>query len=153
MRRHSTSFGGEEDSLANKKRSESEADLDITPMIDVVFLLLIFFMVTSTMQDPQTNDPPPAEHGVGTDSSVATILTINRPEDPAAPVTVILSDGSEGSLEDVKTNVQEGMAENRHHVILKADRDVPHGVILQVMRKANEVEGVQFFIEVSDKNK
>ncbi|MCA9070991.1 MAG: biopolymer transporter ExbD [Planctomycetaceae bacterium] len=153
MRQHSTSFGGEEDSLANKKREDSEADLDITPMIDVVFLLLIFFMVTSTMQDPQTNDPPPAENGVATDSSAATILTINRPEDPSAPITVILSNGNEGSLEDVKADVQQGVAEDRYHVILKADRDVPHGIILEVMRKANEVEGVQFFIEVSDKHK
>ena len=82
---------------------------------------------------------------------MATILTINRPEDPSAPISVILSDGSEGNLEDVKQDVQEGVAEDRHHVILKADRDVPHGIILKVMRKANEVEGVQFFIEVSDK--
>jgi len=150
VKRHSTSFGGEEDALANKKRSESEADLDITPMIDVVFLLLIFFMVTSTMQDPQQNDPPPAKHGADTDSSKATILTINRPEDPAAPPVVVLSTGEEGGLEDVKADVEAGIAEDRSFVILKADRDVPHGVVLAVMKKANEVEGVQFFIEVQD---
>ena len=32
MKRHSASFGGEEDTLANKKRMDSEADLDITPL-------------------------------------------------------------------------------------------------------------------------
>ncbi|MEZ6068519.1 MAG: biopolymer transporter ExbD [Planctomycetaceae bacterium] len=32
------------------KRAAEEDDLDITPMIDVTFLLLIFFMVTSTME-------------------------------------------------------------------------------------------------------
>ena len=36
------SFGG--------KRKPIEGELDITPMIDVTFLLLIFFMVSSTMQ-------------------------------------------------------------------------------------------------------
>ncbi len=35
-----------------KKKKAEEADLDITPMIDVTFLLLIFFMVASKM-DPQ----------------------------------------------------------------------------------------------------
>ena len=151
MKRHSTSFGGEEDCLANKKRSESETDLDITPMIDVVFLLLIFFMVTSTMQDPRENDPPPAKHGVGADSSIATILTINRPEDAASEPTVVFANGEEGTLEDIKAEVEAGVAEDRFHVIIKADRDVPHGVVNQVMRKAAEVENVQLFVEVSDK--
>lgn len=153
MKRHSTSFGAEEDSLANKKRSESETDLDITPMIDVVFLLLIFFMVTSTMQNKRERDVPPAKHGVGVDSSIATTLTINRPTDPGTPPAIVLSTGKEGTLEDVKADVEEGVANGNNLVILKADRDVPHGVIVEVMRKANEVEGVQFHIEVRDKTK
>ncbi len=152
MKRHSTSFGGDEDNLANKKRGDSEADLDITPMIDVVFLLLIFFMVTSTMQSKRELDVPPAKHGAKVDSSTATILTINRPEDPDGPPTVILSDGKEGTLEDVKADVEAGIAKGKKRVILKADRDVHHGVILEVMRKANEVEGVEFDMEVRDQN-
>ncbi|HAA50734.1 MAG TPA: hypothetical protein DCE43_13545, partial [Planctomycetaceae bacterium] len=40
MARRSTSS----DNAFSRKRSESDADLDITPMIDVTFLLLIFFM-------------------------------------------------------------------------------------------------------------
>ena len=32
-----------------KKRQEPELDVDMTPMIDCVFLLLIFFMVVATM--------------------------------------------------------------------------------------------------------
>ena len=151
MKRHSASFGGEEDTLANKKRMDSEADLDITPMIDVVFLLLIFFMVTSTMQSKRERDVPPAKHGVGVDSSIATVLTINRPMDPTSPPAIILSSGKEGTIEDVKTDVEEGVANGNTLVILKADRDVPHGVILEVMRKANEVEGVHFHMEVRDK--
>lgn len=151
MRQHSTSFGGEEDAFANKKRSESEADLDITPMIDVVFLLLIFFMVTSTMQDARKNDPPPAKHGVDADPSVATILTINRPEDLEAEPTVVFPSGEEGTLDDIKAEVEAGVAESKFHVIIKADRDVPHGVVKKVMRKASEVEDVQLFVEVRDK--
>ena len=36
--------------FGKKKKKKDEADLDITPMIDVVFLLLIFFMVSTTFQ-------------------------------------------------------------------------------------------------------
>ena len=42
-----------------KKKKNEDADLDITPMIDVVFLLLIFFMVTSTMDDQKAANVPP----------------------------------------------------------------------------------------------
>lgn len=33
-----------------KQREEGEADINLTPLIDVVFLLLIFFMVSTTFQ-------------------------------------------------------------------------------------------------------
>ena len=52
---------------STRKRGE-EAELDITPMIDVTFLLLIFFMVTSTMQGKPDLDVPPVKHGVGVDA-------------------------------------------------------------------------------------
>lgn len=35
-------------SLQNRPRSESTENIDITPMIDMVFILLIFFMVSTT---------------------------------------------------------------------------------------------------------
>ena len=66
------SLGG--DSI--KKKKKDEAELDITPMIDVVFLLLIFFMVTSTMDDQKAANVPPAKHGVGADANKATIISI-----------------------------------------------------------------------------
>ncbi len=154
MKRRSTSFGGEEAGFAVKKHAASEADLDITPMIDVVFLLLIFFMVTSTMESKRQNDVPPSRHGLSVDSTTAITLTINRPDDPSAPPVILLGDGTtEGSLDDVKAEVQEAVAAGKNKVILKADRDVPNGVTLEVMRKANEVEGVQFYFEVRDKPK
>jgi biopolymer transport protein ExbD len=153
VKRRSTSFGGDEAGFAVKKHVGEEADLDITPMIDVVFLLLIFFMVTSTMESKRQNDVPPSRHGLSVDSTTAIVLTINRPADPNAEPVVLLSDGTEGTLDDVKADVQSAVENGKNKVILKADRDVPNGVTLEVMRKANEVEGVQFFFEVRDKTK
>ena len=34
-----------------KRQSQSEVDVNLTPLIDVVFLLLIFFMVSTTFTD------------------------------------------------------------------------------------------------------
>lgn len=51
------------------KRKKDETNIDLTPMLDVVFILLIFFVVTASFlkeqaidvrgQDPNNNPPPP----------------------------------------------------------------------------------------------
>lgn len=51
------------------KRKKDESNIDLTPMLDVVFILLIFFVVTASFikdsaldaasQDPNNNPPPP----------------------------------------------------------------------------------------------
>lgn len=53
------------------KRKKDESNIDLTPMLDVVFILLIFFVVTASFlkesaidlrgQDPNNNPPPPSE--------------------------------------------------------------------------------------------
>lgn len=53
-----------------KSQNEEEADIDITPMLDVVFIMLIFFIVTASFvkesaidlnKPPQTDEPPDPE--------------------------------------------------------------------------------------------
>ena len=51
------------------RRKKDESNIDLTPMLDVVFILLIFFVVTASFlkeqaidvrgQDPNNNPPPP----------------------------------------------------------------------------------------------
>lgn len=51
------------------KRKKEESKIDLTPMLDVVFILLIFFVVTASFlkessldirgQDPNSEPPPP----------------------------------------------------------------------------------------------
>ena len=50
-----------------RRRTEEESQIDLTPMLDVVFIMLIFFIVTATfinetaidVQRPPTTDEPP----------------------------------------------------------------------------------------------
>jgi biopolymer transport protein ExbD len=48
--------------LPKPKRDSSEGELDITPMIDIVFLLLSFFVVVSRMDPQATVNLPRATH-------------------------------------------------------------------------------------------
>jgi biopolymer transport protein ExbD len=51
-----------------RRRDEEESQIDLTPMLDVVFIMLIFFIVTATfidettiaVQRPPTTDQPPS---------------------------------------------------------------------------------------------
>ena len=60
------------------KTGPSEASVDLTPMLDVVFILLIFFIVTSTFIQEKTlglePPPPPAPIGQQSDSTVIVYL-------------------------------------------------------------------------------
>lgn len=54
-----------------------ELTLNLTPMIDVVFQLLIFFMVATTFQDPERElevELPPAESGEVLDDELDEII-------------------------------------------------------------------------------
>lgn len=142
-------FAGSDDGSGFKTRKSPEADLDITPMIDCVFLLLIFFMVSSTMRGNVDDKVPAAEHGVGIDSRGSTIVRIEA----ADPSPRILLNEQESSVEDVKPYVEQGLQLGHSLVVIKADREVPHGFVQQVTRAVNSVEGVKFSIGVQDKKK
>ena len=165
MKRRATSFGGDDDAPpTGGSKARSEADLDITPMIDVTFLLLIFFMVTSTMQQIQENLPM-AEHGVGVESRDSLVVSILAPKSTSAPPSVRVGGGEElsgsGGPTDlgedrrarIRDLVAQGQQEGASRVIIRADRDVPYGFISQVMRAVNEVEGMAFSFEVKDKRR
>lgn len=60
--------------LATRKREEP--DLDITPMIDITFLLLIFFLVATRIDSTASAKLPEARHGVSTQSARAVHFTV-----------------------------------------------------------------------------
>jgi len=141
------------DAAFTRKRSESDADLDITPMIDVTFLLLIFFMVTSTMQPDEVLDVPTSIHGLGVEANSAVLITISAGEPPMINLV-----GAQTETEDpelVGDYVRAGMERGSKQVIIKAERLVQHGFVQKVTREANNVikefPDARFSIAVEDK--
>ena len=143
-------FGDVDGGASAQRARRTEADLDITPMIDVTFLLLIFFMVTSTMQSEQDLDVPVAKHGVGIDTKAATVIIV-RAAEPTPSIFLGEEEKQPAGLEDVTGYVEAGLRGDRIDVIVKADRDVPHGFVQEVAKKAAAVEGIRFSIGVRDK--
>jgi biopolymer transport protein ExbD len=136
---------------AQLKQPTEDDEPDITPMIDMTFLLLIFFMVTSTMKPEGALQIPAARNGVGVASEDACILSIF--DDDGTP-GVYLSDmerkNGPVAPEQVTAYVQE---RKKRIVIIKSDRKVPSGFVEEVARKANEseIEDLTFYVAVQDR--
>lgn len=141
---------GEMTGATARRRRLSGGDLDLTPMIDVTFLLLIFFMVASTMQSTPSLDLPPAENSRGVESAGAIVITVL--DGGAGPPRLILGDGrgAEGTLEQISGYVAEGVTAGKRRVILKVEGDVPSGTVQEVTRQVTKIDGIDLYLGVGE---
>ncbi len=102
--------------------------IDIAPLVDVVFLLVIFFAVSTTFEDRagMKLELPTSSSTVERDSSEITLQMAvdGRLVLEGQPVT-------EETLEETLKAVLEGRS-NRL-VVLRADREVRHGEVVRIM--------------------
>ena len=112
------------------KEVEEEVGIGLTSLIDVIFLLLIFFMVTTTLIDPSKK------------------LDIQLPEAKAAapdtksiPVTIelgprgkILLNGKRVNLKTLESRLKAlGGGSQKKTAIVRADRRLDYGQVVRVL--------------------
>ena len=69
------------------RRQLEDTEMDITPMIDVTFLLLIFFIVASKMEESANVPLPPAVTGHPVLVKQSVVITVGEgPDDATAAV-------------------------------------------------------------------
>jgi biopolymer transport protein ExbD len=129
--------------------------IDLTPMVDVVFQLLIFLMITYRASVLSEVEMPQAEYGMGVEQTEAIIITLAKPETPGGPIAVY--DGASldpeqrlDSPEAIRQAIENGLATGRRRVVLQADGAVPHGEVLRIGGIVGQVEGVGLHIGVED---
>lgn len=131
------------------EHEEVEDNPDFTAMIDMTFILLAFFVVTSTMEVSSSLTLPPARSGDGLRDQ-STVLSIYY--DGENPV-VYLGDSREtpATMSEVTAFVSAGIAEQKLLVLIKADRETPSGFVEDVARAAGRADGVEgYFVAVRD---
>ncbi len=126
--------------LPRKKREDDE--MDITPMIDITFLLLIFFIVCSTMDPTKIGQIPEADNGLAISAKNSAVIFIN----PAGEDRVILSrmDGSEFSsdedaqaseiIEYITSELERSLGASKQHVMLFGDGEVKVGQVTRIQK-------------------
>ena len=112
----------------NNKRLMS--DINVTPLVDVMLVLLIIFMVTAPMM----------MQGVEVNLPKTTTKSIKSPEDP-----LILTVTKKGelfiekqslTLETIEPKLKSILKYRRDkQVLLKADKDIPYGFVIQVVSR------------------
>lgn len=121
----------------------NDAELDITPMIDIVFLLLIFFLVSSKMTAEQAVELPKARHGGVVAGKESVIIIMRRGTGEIAQV--LKEDGKSSFSSDpdqqgaeISEYVQQGIDAGKKHVIIRAEGSVRHGEIGRVSEAISE---------------
>ena len=110
---------------------EDEAQIDLTPMLDVVFIMLIFFIVTSTFVKESGVDVtrPQAETSVVTESNAIQI--------GITAANQIFMDKRQIDKRAIRANVEKSLAENPGaSVIIVADQDSNTHTLIDVMDQA-----------------
>ncbi|NLP11722.1 biopolymer transporter ExbD [bacterium] len=146
--------------MAHKKKGRINIFIDMTPMVDVVMLLLTFFMLT-------THFKPPSEAEVALPSSTS---QFKLPESDVMTVTLTKDNrmflgldsqrlrarvfGEENQLksgielEDRETLanmlVQARMANPKLRTVIKADKETPYGPVEDIMNILQKVKITRF---------
>jgi len=115
-------------SLQSKTDRSPGTAIDIAPLIDVVFILLIFFLVTTTFV---------RDTGVDVDRPGAVVTRPLEPTSLRVSITAsneIYTDGGRVDLDELRVKVTEFVARDRQRsVIVIPDREVPSGRLIEVM--------------------
>jgi len=112
----------------NKDIAEEESNIDITPMLDVVFIMLIFFIVTATFIKESGIDVNRPDAATAVKKSKANILiAINDKNE-------IWIDRRQVDIRSVRPNIERLHAENpQGSVVIQADKKSYTETLIKVM--------------------
>lgn len=114
-----------------------QSEINVTPFVDVVLVLLIIFMITAPMLDqgveidlPQTKEvdvlPTDTEH---------LVLTIQKDGK-------VFLDNYEVELTNLEERINVLVTEKQRALFIKADTTVPYGVVVDIMGRV-KAAGIQ----------
>lgn len=113
---------------------EEDTELNMTPMLDVVFILLIFFIVTSVFVKTPGIEPREPEATTDAEWKPTILVAVNAANE-------IWIDKRPYSIEEIRPVVTAIRDESpKAQAIIKADRDAEVGTVMAVQELMQELE-------------
>ena len=127
--------------LYHNEDINNEAQINILPMIDIIFAILSFLIV-STLYLSKVNtihvDLPNASSSVSQDKKFITI-SIDK-------VGNLFLNKKKILLNDLKINIFNLINDDSKVVVLNADKNVSHGIVIEVLDSLRSIEGLKIAI-------
>lgn len=119
-----------------------EGELDLAPMIDITFLLLIFFMVTATYTVQKTLSVPKTEESK--DADLPSLTDLMREDRTVVSIdedgTIRINNGSPVDLADLGDVLKRSVESSSHdQTIVKPHEKAPHRLLVKVIDTAKAV--------------
>lgn len=106
-------------------RRRRRPELDITPLIDMLFMLIIFFVLTANFLHGRIEVELPVGESAAETKENALLLTVRKDGS-------VLWGDRETSMEELAPLAAEAAAERRD-ILLAGDREAPYGVVAEVL--------------------
>jgi biopolymer transport protein ExbD len=117
------------DTLMSRRPSREQPEFDITAMVDLVFMMNIYFLVTFV--GAAALNLPAAKFVTALDADEAVIFTVTRSLDGKG-ATLYVGDSTDGEpitdeteqAQRIQAAVEQGVAEGKKYALMKAERKV-----------------------------
>lgn len=147
------------DQLMARRLDPEPPEFDITAMVDLVFMMNIYFLVTFVTVAMGELTLPTAKHVAALDADTAVIFTVARSLDGKS-ITVYMGDGpknepiTEATQQDkrVQEAVEQAKAAGKTEVLLKAEKKVRLSDLFRVATAAS-IEGIKLHVAVVERDK
>jgi len=135
-----------------RPRNNDDLDLNLTPLIDVVFLLLIFFMVSTTFKDQAEIklELPEATTSIPTnDKGTIKVAIDGNGRYFVNDVPLVNS-----QAETIEKAIKEAAGDNKEPmIVIKADKQARHQSVIAVLDAARRLEFMKIGFETERKKK
>jgi biopolymer transport protein ExbD len=134
------------------RAANDEIDLNLTPLIDVIFTLIIFFVVTTNFKERSAMklQLPSAESA----STIEQAKPLNIMVDAEGRFYIEEVEVSEASVTGVKTAIINAAGQDRSMpVVLRADARTPHQAVITAMDALGQLGFVKISIATTPEKK
>lgn len=152
---------GDSDSaeLIHRKSLSETPEFDITAMVDLVFMMNIYFLVTFVTVALAEVDLPAATHVAPLDGDSSVLITLVAAGENQ-PATVYIGDRDKGDrignrdqiADRVRAAVEAGAAAGKTDVLLKAEKNVRLADLFRISAAASDIEGMKLNVAVTEKS-